>query len=439
MGRVQKRYLSDFHAPYLERDGLKFGDILQVRPPTGATRTVKLQRTQFRIKLGVSERFELRGDHWHFPRFDYPLGEFELELVGSSEGHRYDLENQGRYLLRSLGQASFRLNGAPCFEAFIQRGDKIQIGHNQLDAQKPDRFSSKQESSLKGELSPELVSSKLNIVLTGESGTGKSRLAREIHESSGRAGEFVHINLSSFSQSLIESELFGHVKGAFTGAHCEKKGAFRQAHLGTLFIDEIDSLPWDLQTKLLLFLEDGHVRPVGAEENVLSDARLIFASGANLSVLVAQKKMRSDFYFRLSSGAQAKLTPLRESPCLTERICREFECANHVVISYRLLKFYQRQKWPGNIRQLLGHLEKKRVCTKGPRIEYCKLDEVLENGSWNIPLEVSELEIRKLEEVKRVYCTQVYQRLGENIIQASKALGLAPNTLRSTLRRASVA
>lgn len=439
MGRRQRRFLSHFHAPHLERDGLKFGDLLQVRPPTGATRTIKLQRTQFQIKLGVSDRFELRGHQWHFPRFDYPLGEFQLELVGGPETHRYDLEVSGRYLLRSLGQASFRLNGAPCFEAFIQRGDKIQIGHNQLYVQKPDRFSADQATSLKGGLSPELIRSKLNIVLTGESGTGKTRLAREIHESSGRHGEFVHINLSSFSESLVESELFGHVKGAFTGAHFEKKGAFRQAHHGTLFIDEIDSLPWDLQTKLLLFLEDGYVRPVGAEHSLQSDARLIFASGANLSALVARKKMRSDFYFRLSSGAQLELGPLRESPALVERICREFEYANQIIISYHLLKFYQRQKWPGNIRQLLGHLEKKKVCSKGPRMEYCELDERLESGNWSLPLEVPEVEIKKLEDVKRVYCTQVYQRLGENIMQASKALGLAPNTLRNTLRRASVA
>lgn len=439
MGRIQKRFLSDFHAPNLERDGLKFGDLLQVRPPTGASKTIKLQRTLFHIKLGASDRFRFRGHNWHFPRFDYPLGEFQLELIGEPKTERFNLEASGRYLLRSLGQASFRLNGAPCFEAFIQHGDKIQIGHNQLYVQKPDRFSPDQATSLKGALPPELVRSTINIVLMGESGTGKTRLAREIHESSERRGEFVHINLSSFSESLVESELFGHVKGAFTGAHFEKKGAFRQAHHGTLFIDEIDSLPKDLQTKLLLFLEDGQVRPVGAERSLKSDARLIFASGANLSALVAQEKMRSDFYFRLSSGAQLKLSPLRESPELVERICREFELAEQVIISFRLLKFYQRQKWPGNIRQLLGHLEKKKVCTKGPRMEYCELDERLESGNWALPLEVPEVEIRKLEDVKQVYCTQVYQRLGENIIQASKALGLAPNTLRSTLRRADVA
>lgn len=439
MRGVRKRFLSSFHAPDLERDGLALGDFLQVRPPTGAIKTVKLQRTQMNIKLGASERFDLKGIEWHLPRYDYPLGEFQLELVGAPEANSYDIEFHGRYLIRSLGQASFRLNGAPCFEAFLQHGDKVQIGHNQLYVQKPDRFSSEKTTSLKDPIHPELVNSKLNIVITGESGTGKTRLAREIHEASGRRGEFVHVNLSSFSDGLIESELFGHVRGAFTGAQFERRGAFRQAHQGTLFIDEIDSLPKDLQTKLLLFLEDGHVRPVGAERSLFSDARLIFASGADLSALVEQQKMRSDFYFRLCSGAQLELKPLRESSRLIERICREFECANDKIISYQLMKFYKRQKWPGNIRQLLGHLEKKKVCSKGPRIEYCELDEVLESGHWKIPLEVTQVEIKKLDDVKQFYCKQVYERLGENIIQASKALGLAPNTLRSTLRKASAA
>lgn len=129
------------------------------------------------------------------------------------------------------------------------------------------------------------------IFLSGETGTGKSTLAREIHDISSRSKEpFVQINIASFSQNLVESELFGHAKGAFTGALFEKRGIFLEANKGTLFLDEIDSLSFELQTKLLLFLDDLKIRAVGSNHDKKVDVRLIVASGENLEDLIQKRR-----------------------------------------------------------------------------------------------------------------------------------------------------
>ena len=156
-----------------------------------------------------------------------------------------------------------------------------------------------------------LINSDLKILISGETGTGKSHLARKVHEKSGRLGEFVAINLSSFNPQLIESELFGHKKGSFTGAIHDKTGAFSMAKNGTLFLDEIDSLPLDLQTKLLTFIDNKKFRRVGDTKEESINTRLIFASGRPLEQLVEQGSFRKDLFFRLKSGHSVEMASLR--------------------------------------------------------------------------------------------------------------------------------
>ena len=150
------------------------------------------------------------------------------------------------------------------------------------------------------------------ILLLGESGVGKEVIARYIHNKSSRRGKpFITINCSSLGESLIESELFGHIKGSFTGAICDRKGAFEVARYGTLFLDEIGDLAIHLQPKLLRALENQEIHPIGSDHNIKTDVRIIAATNKNLDALIEKGEFRSDLFFRLNV-VQIKIPALRE-------------------------------------------------------------------------------------------------------------------------------
>lgn len=432
MTRAKNRKMTQFEYEALNHDGLRFGDLIKISPPDGRSKELALKRTAIYLQLSLGFESNYEGVSWSLPKYDCPCSTYKFELVrGMAPASRGHIEEDSRFLLRAMGDVPFSLNGSPTFEAFIKRGDQIHIGRHQISVQKKSYDFSPFSTF---DFSEQLLESKLSILLTGETGTGKTHLAKQIHEKSLRLGEFVHINLSSFSQNLIESELFGHVKGAFSGATQDKKGAFRQAHRGTLFIDEIDSLPLDIQTKLLLFLEDKKVRPVGSERNFDCDVRLIFASGRCLESLVKKDWMRSDFYYRISSGASFKLPPLRDEPELIKFLCQKFGDKNQKWVTKSLLDHYLQQQWPGNIRQLLGHLEKKTVFTKGHWLEFCPLDEELFPRK-TLALSLCEKEkLSSLEDLKNIYCQKVVHRMGGNVVMAAKMLKVAPNTVRKAMR-----
>ena len=236
------------------------------------------------------------------------------------------------------------------------RGSILEFANNQISFQQKRAIDNME---LWPELPPKALSSMTNIILEGETGTGKTHLAKLIHKMSGGEGRLVHLNLAACSPNLIESELFGHVKGAFTGAIYNHIGAFEMAHRGTLFLDEIDSLPWEIQTKLLIVLESMEIRPVGAEFVRKIDMRIIFASSRPLVELVENKILREDLYYRINRGLHKKLPSLRESPHLLEKVVLDFLQKYNLNCCPRLLDYYKTLNWPGNIRQLLGHLEKK--------------------------------------------------------------------------------
>jgi transcriptional regulator with PAS, ATPase and Fis domain len=344
------------------------------------------------------------------------------------EGGRIHNE-KSRYLLRSLSKAPFKLNGIFCFEAFLERGDIVDIGFNRLF------FSRKKEHEKSLCIIPKnIMKSSIPVMIEGETGTGKTTIAGIIHDESGRAGRFVHLNLSAFSPSLIESELFGHVKGAFTGALNSKKGAILEAHKGTLFLDEIDSLTIDLQTKLLLFLDNYQVRAVGGESSVKADVRLIFASGSNLKKRVEEEKMRRDFYYRLQSGCAIYLPALREESEKIKELCLQFEETNAVVIGRELIEFYKKCPWPGNIRQLNAHLMKKKILSDGKRFFIDAEDKALLSLE-SLKVKKNEYEIVTLEQMKINYCYEVYLSLDSNLTRAAQTLSISTNTLKSYLLR----
>lgn len=387
----------------------------------------RLKRTKYRIITASKFEFNFKTSEISLPVFGSTPAEFELVLIPDFRSRNFN--EKSRYLMRSLSNHPFRLNGVQCFEAFLERGDLVDIGFNRIHFLKPKNLYLIEENQ--EYLTEEIVRSSLNIMIEGETGSGKTTLARKIHQASERGGRFIHLNLSSFSPSLIESEIFGHVKGAFTGAISEKRGAILEAHRGTLFLDEIDSLSIELQTKLLLFLDSLEVRAVGGNSTQKADVRLIFASGSRLKQLVESEKMRRDFYYRLISGVVICLPSLRDNPKVIKELCQKYESENYVILSDELIAFYQECSWPGNIRQLMSHLNKKKILSLGKKIVLDNIDNDLlyenEDSLWR------SFNMKPLEEVKMDYCLNVFIRSDKNYAKSSKILDISPNTLKALL------
>ena len=198
-----------------------------------------------------------------------------------------------------------------------------------------------------------------NVVIEGETGTGKENIARAIHHHSDRSnGPFVAINCASITETIAGSELFGHVKGAFTGAYMDKRGVFEQAHGGTLFLDEISSLSADNQARLLRVLQEGELVRLGSLKVIKVNVRLVSASNRDLWDLVRKGRFRNDLYFRIGK-TKLRLLPLRHRPedihCLAEYLLDRFrdEMALEVkVIDDTAMQFLLDYNWPGNVREL---------------------------------------------------------------------------------------
>jgi len=219
------------------------------------------------------------------------------------------------------------------------------------------------------------------ILITGESGTGKGICARKVHRMSLRAGgPFVPVNCSAIPENLMESEFFGHTKGAFTGADKARKGLFLQADKGTLFLDEIGELPLALQTKLLHVIEDKEVRPVGSEQARHVDVRIIAATNRNLSDMVAEGKFREDLYFRVSVF-HVHVPPLRERrediPNLVNfvlsRNAQRFDTGLQVSVDPEVEEIFMSYAWPGNVREFENVIDRAMILADDGRITLADL------------------------------------------------------------------
>jgi transcriptional regulator with PAS, ATPase and Fis domain len=203
------------------------------------------------------------------------------------------------------------------------------------------------------------------VLITGESGTGKELVAQAIHSlSPRRSAPFVSINCGALPEALLESEMFGHVRGAFTDAHQNKKGLFEVAHRGTLFLDEVGEMPLSMQVKPLRALQEKTIRRVGGTEEIEVDVRVLAATNRSLEDLVQEKRLREDLYYRLNV-IPVRLPPLRERrediPILArhflERFCREAD-RRVTRISEEAMKRLVRHSWPGNVRELENVMER---------------------------------------------------------------------------------
>ena len=416
-------YQSKLMDEQLHQSGLRIGDCCSIFPFQGRKKEFTLR--SHKIDL-ISTQFRPEG-----------LAMSYIELPKSEIGqfhYRLELEDSNRFILKTLKGKAFWINGLAAREAYVERMDRLFIDDNKINFSP---FDLKELTQRHFEhpvlMEQNLIESELKILITGETGTGKSHLARKIHEKSGRSGEFVAVNLSSFNPQLIESELFGHKKGSFTGAIKDKMGAFAQARNGTLFLDEIDSLPLDLQTKLLTFIDNKKFRMVGEMKEESINARLIFASGRPLQNLVDRGLFRKDFFFRLKSGHSLELSSLRNEVQRIKDACQFFALENGVTLSSHLIDFYQTFAWPGNLRQLLGHLEKKKILTRTTRLDFDHFDEELLLQSSDLMNLDQAQELIPMEKYKVNYIKKAVGMCDGNVTMAARKLRINEKTVRVLL------
>ena len=278
-----------------------------------------------------------------------------------------------------------------------------------------------------------------SVLIQGESGTGKEVLARFIHGRSGRESEpFLAINCAALPPNLLESELFGHVKGAFTGADSDKKGLFVEAGGGTLFLDEVAELPFELQAKLLRALQEKEVRPVGGLKSYPVKARIISAANRDIRDMVAEGRFREDLFYRLSVSPIV-MTPLRERRQDILLLARHFLATHrgrHPGFSPAAIRRMEAYSWPGNVRELENWVEYAVVLAGDERIMPQHLPLATMQSPEDEP-SISNLaaDLPTSEELERRYIKLVLEQTGGNKTEASRILGLSISTLWRRLKK----
>ncbi len=279
------------------------------------------------------------------------------------------------------------------------------------------------------------------VLVLGESGTGKELVARHLHAASGRSGPWVAVNCAALPAELLESELFGHERGAFTGAADRRAGRFEQAHRGTLLLDEISELPLGLQAKLLRVLQEREVDRVGGQRPVPVDVRIVATSNRDLAEMVRQGQFRSDLYFRLNVFP-LPVPPLRERPedlaPLAAALAQE---AGRVLgrpappLSAAALEALRRHPFPGNVRELKNVLERSVVRCRGQVIEPAHLGLEPARGPVLASAAPAELPL-DLAALERLAIAEALRRVNGNRTHAARLLGIGLRTLRNKLREA---
>lgn len=283
----------------------------------------------------------------------------------------------------------------------------------------------------------------VTVLILGESGTGKELIARAIHEKSPRASKpFLALNCGAVPHSLMESELFGHVKGAFTDAVQERKGMFMAADKGTLFLDEVGELPREVQVKLLRVLQDQEVRPVGGIKSQKVDVRILAATSRDLEEDVREGRFREDLFYRLNV-VTIKVPPLRDRlediPLLVEHFIPSLRRKLRVEVegvTLRALSALMRYWWPGNVRELENVMERAMVLCDRRRIDLPDLPQrIISQGDPKGALSQTDLRLRaRLRALEKELIREALERTGGNRTQAAKLLGITHRALMYKLR-----
>jgi DNA-binding NtrC family response regulator len=280
----------------------------------------------------------------------------------------------------------------------------------------------------------------ITVLLTGESGTGKTFIAREIHRLSSRAHEaFIPVSCPALPRELLESELFGHEKGAFTGATAARAGRFEQASKGTIFLDEVGDLPGELQPKLLTVLQDQEFFRVGGNRILRTEARIIAATNIDLQARVADGRFREDLYYRLNI-LELHLPPLRERiedlPDLVRTVLDRIAAKRGVPawqVKPGALDVLKEHPWPGNIRQLENVLERATAFATRPELDERDLAPLIEERPAS--LAATPGGARSLQELERQAFIEAFHRCGQNKARTARELGIAERTVYNLLAR----
>ncbi len=272
------------------------------------------------------------------------------------------------------------------------------------------------------------------VLVVGESGTGKELVARAIHAHGRRAGRpFVPVNCGAIAETLLESELFGHARGSFTGAVADAKGIFEQANGGTVLLDEVGETSPALQVKLLRVLEEGEVRPVGASRPVKGDVRMVAATNVDLERSVAEQRFRQDLYYRLSVIV-IHVPPLRERrsdiPLLVEQFLANAcgRLGRRVNITPAAMDLLTRHTWPGNVRELENAVERLVLFSRDAVVDAADLPAVIATAT--VPVERQLFaDLPPLEEIERRYLLHVLETVRGNRTRAAEVMGIDRRTL----------
>jgi len=280
------------------------------------------------------------------------------------------------------------------------------------------------------------------VLITGESGSGKEVIAQAIHKLSGRKGAIMAVHCAALPPTLLESELFGHEKGAFTGAIEQKKGRFELADNGTLFLDEIGEIEPQIQVKLLRVLETRTFERVGGVEQVFTDTRLISATNRDLHNMVAEGKFREDLFYRLDV-VNIHIPPLRERqediPILVKTFIDEFAEENgkgRQSISEEALNVLCSYKWPGNIRELRNCIERMVVLSRGPLLQLDNVPVGIRGGG-DAPAAMSSPTL-DLDRNEKMLILKALEECGDNRTNAAEKLGISRRTLHRKLKEYSI-
>lgn len=393
-----------------------------------------------------------------------------------SRNHLEIVYKEDSFLLRDLDSTNGTfINGTRVKEAYLAPGDHIKVGNTTLEfvafdekvriePSKLDSFGEMVGKSIKMRqifsILEKISPTHATVIIEGETGTGKELVARAVHENSQRKGNaFVVFDCSAVAPNLIESELFGHERGAFTGAVKSRRGAFEAASSGTIFLDEIGELTLDLQPKLLRALEQREVRRVGANVPTKIDVRVICATNRNLKKEIDEGRFREDLYYRLSV-IKITLPPLRDRPedipvllekFLTTAKFNQLADGNLKVrkVDDNALKVLSRYDWPGNVRELSNIIERACSFVEGDTISKAHLDFIFAEMSHgedrtermkveaDIPFKDAKQKI--VESFEKEYLQDLLQRNNHNLSKASREAKIDRKHLRNLLKKHGIA